>query len=118
MLEDGHGEVAFGAAHIPTRYESLNGSFSFKYVPVHWTLNMRDVSWRGSAPDLDMTKLLTAILHHPQFVSTASRQGLVKQPAEWVAGVMRSRATPSTTGAVDELRRSPLHAAMTVATAR
>src|ERR1700730_12044141 len=46
--------VVFGAAHIPTRFESLNGSFSFKYVPVRWTLNMRDVSWRGSAPDLTL----------------------------------------------------------------
>src|SRR5580692_6172080 len=49
--------VVFGAAHIPTRYESLNGSFSFKYVPVRWTLNMRDVSFRGSAPDLTLQRL-------------------------------------------------------------
>jgi len=27
---------------------------------------------------------------HPNFASTAARQGLVKQPIEWVAGLMRS----------------------------
>jgi hypothetical protein len=57
--------VVFGAAHIPTRYESLNGSFSFKYVPVRWTLSMRDVSWRGSAPDLTVLRLSGGIENGP-----------------------------------------------------
>jgi hypothetical protein len=57
--------VVFGAAHIPTRYESVNGSFSFKYVPVRWTLNMRDVSWRGSAPDLTLRRLSGGIENGP-----------------------------------------------------
>src|SRR4030095_2209638 len=43
-------------------------SFSFKYVPVHWSLTMRDVSWRGSAPDLDMTKLSGWIDSGPESV--------------------------------------------------
>ena len=60
--------VTFGAAHIPTRYEALNGSFSFKYVPVHWTLTMRDVSWRGSAPDLDMKRLSGGIDNGPEAI--------------------------------------------------
>jgi autotransporter translocation and assembly factor TamB len=57
--------VSFGAAHIPTRYESLNGRFSFKYVPVHWTLTMRDVSWLGSAPNLTMKRLSGGIDNGP-----------------------------------------------------
>jgi hypothetical protein len=57
--------VVFGAAHIPTRYESLNGTFSFKYVPVRWTLDMRDVSWRGSAPDLTLQRLSGGIENGP-----------------------------------------------------
>jgi uncharacterized protein (DUF1800 family) len=44
----------------------------------------------GYAPDLSMTTLLRAILTHPQFTSTAARQGLVKQPIEWMAGIFRS----------------------------
>jgi autotransporter translocation and assembly factor TamB len=61
--------VVFGAAHIPTRYESVNGSFSFKYVPVRWTLNMRDVSWRGSAPDLTMNRLSGGIENAPEGIA-------------------------------------------------
>ena len=40
--------------------------------------------------DLNMTNLFRSILTHPQFASTAARQGLVKQPIEWVAGTMRA----------------------------
>jgi len=40
--------------------------------------------------DLNITNLLHSIFTHPQFASTAARQGLVKQPIEWVAGTMRA----------------------------
>jgi uncharacterized protein (DUF1800 family) len=43
----------------------------------------------GYASDLNMTNLLRAILMHPNFTSTGAQQGLVKQPIEWVAGIMR-----------------------------
>ncbi len=39
---------------------------------------------------LSMTDLLEAILHHPAFVSTAARQGLVKQPIEYLVGALRN----------------------------
>ena len=39
--------------------------------------------------DLNMTDLLRAIFLHPNFRSVQSYQGLVKQPAEWIAGIMR-----------------------------
>ena len=39
--------------------------------------------------DLNMTSLLRAIFTHPNFRSKESYEGLVKQPAEWIAGIMR-----------------------------
>ncbi len=50
----------------------------------------RPISRRASRADLNITNLLRSILTHPQFASTAARQGLVKQPIEWVAGTMRA----------------------------
>jgi uncharacterized protein (DUF1800 family) len=43
----------------------------------------------GYARDLNMTNLLRAIFLHPNFRSPLSVHGLVKQPIEWVAGIMR-----------------------------
>jgi uncharacterized protein (DUF1800 family) len=43
----------------------------------------------GYASDLNMTNLLRAIFMHPNFSSAKAQQGLVKQPIEWVAGIMR-----------------------------
>jgi uncharacterized protein (DUF1800 family) len=33
---------------------------------------------------------MRAVFRHPQFVSTQARQGLVKQPIEWVVGSLRA----------------------------
>jgi uncharacterized protein (DUF1800 family) len=38
---------------------------------------------------LDMTALLSSILHHPQFTGTTAQQGLIKQPIEYVVGTMK-----------------------------
>jgi uncharacterized protein (DUF1800 family) len=38
----------------------------------------------------NMTALLQAIFTHPAFLSPATRQGLVKQPIEWVATILRA----------------------------
>ena len=38
----------------------------------------------------DLTAVMKAIVRHPQFVSVTARQGLVKQPIEWVVGSMRA----------------------------
>jgi uncharacterized protein (DUF1800 family) len=43
----------------------------------------------GFAKDLDVTRLVRSILLHPQFSSAEARTGLVKQPVEWVVGLMR-----------------------------
>lgn len=44
----------------------------------------------GFSKDLDVGKLVRAILLHPEFVAPASRTGLVKQPIEYVAGTLRA----------------------------
>ena len=44
----------------------------------------------GFAADGDITKLMRALLNHPQFVSVKARQGLVKQPVEYVVGALRA----------------------------
>jgi uncharacterized protein (DUF1800 family) len=44
----------------------------------------------GYAQDLDVTSLLRAIFLHPGFTSPTARQGLVKQPIEWVVGLARA----------------------------
>jgi uncharacterized protein (DUF1800 family) len=43
----------------------------------------------GYASDLNMTNLLRSIFMHPNFTSAGAQAGLVKQPIEWVAGIMR-----------------------------
>ena len=47
----------FGPAHVPTDFQQLNARFSFKYVPVRWTLNFAHVSWVGHAPELSVSPL-------------------------------------------------------------
>jgi len=42
------------------------------------------------AQNLDITSLVRSILLHPQFTSTTAKQGLVKQPIEYVVGLART----------------------------
>src|SRR4051812_8508735 len=60
-IVDGHVSLAdpldFGAAHVPTDFQSLNASFSFVYVPVRWALHFDRVSWIGHAPELSVDPL-------------------------------------------------------------
>jgi uncharacterized protein (DUF1800 family) len=45
---------------------------------------------RDFARDLDLARLLRAVFLHPEFRTTATRTGLVKQPIEYVAGTLRA----------------------------
>ena len=45
-------------------------------------------------PDLHVGRLLRAVFLHPQFTSTQARTGLVKQPIEYVVGVVRALRLP------------------------
>ena len=49
--------LAFGAAHIPARFEHLNTTLSFAYQPVTWTLDFSRASYVGTEPDLTVTTL-------------------------------------------------------------
>ena len=44
----------------------------------------------GFAQDLDVGKLVRAMVRHPEFTSAASRTGLVKEPIVYVAGTLRA----------------------------
>ncbi|MFN2608605.1 MAG: DUF1800 family protein [Acidimicrobiales bacterium] len=44
----------------------------------------------GFARDLDVARLLRAVFGHPEFTAPATRTGLVKQPVEYVAGILRA----------------------------
>ncbi len=44
----------------------------------------------GFASDGDITNLLRAVFNHPEFQGTATRQGLVKQPIEYVVSAFRA----------------------------
>jgi autotransporter translocation and assembly factor TamB len=55
----------FGAAHLPTDFQSLNALFSFTYVPVRWTLKFDRVSWVGHGPELTVNPLSGAFGRGP-----------------------------------------------------
>ena len=38
----------------------------------------------------DLTEVMRTLLKHPEFRSTTTRQGLVKQPIEWLVGTLRA----------------------------
>jgi uncharacterized protein (DUF1800 family) len=47
------------------------------------------------ARDGDIHALLRSVLLHPQFVSSTARTGLVKQPIEWLLGIVRTLNIPA-----------------------
>jgi hypothetical protein len=49
--------LKFGAANVPTDFTELNVLASFAYAPVRWTLDLRNASFVGRRPDLDVTRL-------------------------------------------------------------
>ena len=48
------------------------------------------------AADLDLARLVRSIVTHPQFVSAEARTGLVKEPVEWVIGILRALGLSAT----------------------
>jgi uncharacterized protein (DUF1800 family) len=65
----------------------------------------------GYAADLDLSRLVRAILLHPQFRSDQARAGLVKQPVEYVAGALKAlgldASAPFVLGALAGLGQVP-----------
>jgi translocation and assembly module TamB len=54
-------DLAFGAAHVPTRYDALNARLAFHSEPSGWRLEFDDMSWSGGAPDLTIERLTGGI---------------------------------------------------------
>ncbi len=52
----------------------------------------------GFASDGDITTLMRSIFRHPEFVSKRAKQGLVKQPVEWMVGALRALNLPFSNG--------------------
>jgi autotransporter translocation and assembly factor TamB len=49
--------LTFGAAHVPSRFEDLNATFSFELQLPAWRLDFTNASFTGLAPDLQVTHL-------------------------------------------------------------
>lgn len=58
---------------------------------------------KSYAADLNIAGLVRQILLHPMFLSTTARQGLVKQPIEYVAGALRALRPPLASAPLAEL---------------
>ncbi len=63
--------------------------FSWLAYPVTPTSGVVHELAKAYAKNLNISELLEAILLHPEFVSRTARQGLVKQPIEYVVSALR-----------------------------
>jgi uncharacterized protein (DUF1800 family) len=59
----------------------------------------------GYAANRNMAQLLQAIVTHPDFVSTTTGNGLIKQPVEYVVGTLRALNIPATALGTTSLRQ-------------
>ena len=103
-------QTVLGNAGINTGQQVIdivtNSEASSHYVPSRfWSYLAYPVSPRNPvvselapayAANRNVGNLLSAIFNHPQFVSAQARNGLVKQPVEYVVGALRAvGVTPS-----------------------
>ena len=58
--------LAFGAARVPTQFEELQGTFGFDLRLPGWRLEFTSLSWRGSAPSLDVRRLSGNVATGPE----------------------------------------------------
>jgi uncharacterized protein (DUF1800 family) len=73
-----------GARHVALR------AWNFFAAPV--TASDPVVAELGArfAADLDVTNLIRSVFLHPRFTSSTARQGLVKEPVQWMVGLLRA----------------------------
>jgi uncharacterized protein (DUF1800 family) len=64
--------------------------WSFFAAPKPSTTIVDTISDEFYDSELDIRTLVRAIFLHPEFMSTTSKQGLVRSPAEWVAACLRA----------------------------
>jgi len=58
--------LTLGAAHVPSRLENLAGTFGFELRAPAWSLSIDHVAWRGSSPELNVTRLAGGIGTGPE----------------------------------------------------
>jgi autotransporter translocation and assembly factor TamB len=93
-----HAPLDFGAAHAPTRYESLDVRGAFVYRPVHWRLTFAHVSFRGYEPDLTMNDVAGALESGPDAFVFHDLAVRTPTSAFTIAGPIRRGAAPTTLG--------------------
>jgi uncharacterized protein (DUF1800 family) len=78
---------------IPSSFWSLLATPTMPSSPV-----VSDLA-PGYAADRSMAHLFQAIVTHPDFLSTTTADGLIKQPVEYVVGTLRALGIPATAAA-------------------
>src|SRR5262249_26255071 len=51
------GPVATSGVEVPTRFEHVDAKFSFKYEPVRYSVEITNVAFRGSDPEVALNAL-------------------------------------------------------------
>jgi autotransporter translocation and assembly factor TamB len=87
--------VSFGGIQIPTRYEQLNLSFGFEYIPVSWSLAFTEASWVGTRPDLTMTRLSGTIASGREGLRFSGLEVRTPDSAVLVNGRLDRQSRPS-----------------------
>jgi uncharacterized protein (DUF1800 family) len=86
-------EVVALVTSTPASHRFVSAAlWSHLAYPVPPSDHVVDLLSAAYAPSLSMTDLLRAVFEHPAFVSSATANGLVKQPVEWLVGALRSFA--------------------------
>jgi hypothetical protein len=88
--------LAFGAAHVPTRFEHLQATFAFELQGSAWRLDFDRASWRGHAPELPMDRLAGVIATGPEGWTFEGLQVQTPRTAFTLDGRIQ-RAQPPTT---------------------
>lgn len=93
----GHSKIATGqqvidiVTHTEASARFVTASFWSRFVYPITTSDPIVIELANTyAKDRDLTNLLQAILLHPRFGSTQTATGLIKQPTEYVVGVLRA----------------------------
>ena len=100
-IEVENGSVVFkdplvvGGAHVPSRFERLNLSLGFSYVPVRWRVDIVRASWLGGASDLAMDGLSGSIASGPDGVALDNLIIKTSQSALTVAGRVNRGGQPA-----------------------
>ena len=89
-VDTGEEVIAVATALAASAHWVVSRMWSFLAYPVATDDPVVSDLVPGYQSDLDMGRLLQAIFLHPQFASSTTVGGLVKQPVEWLAGALKA----------------------------